>query len=93
LMKAIGANNFQVATQFLAEAGIVGFLGGLLGFPIGYFLAGFIANNIFGVPISTFDQTILPITLIVAISISLVGSVIPMRKAMKIEPAAVLRGE
>ena len=92
LMKSIGADNLQIATQFLAEAGIMGLLGGLLGFPLGYLLSGFVASSAFASPSTSLNPTILPITLIVAIGISLTGSILPVRKAIGIEAAAVLRG-
>jgi len=93
LMKAIGADNLQIATQFLAEAGIIGILGGLLGFPLGYLLSGFVASSVFASPATSLNPTILSITLIVAIGISLAGSIFPVKKAIGIEAAAVLRGE
>ena len=91
LMKAIGADNTQVAAQLLAEAGILGLLGGFLGFPLGYLLVEFISYSVFAAPMS--DPLALPITILVAVGISLAGSIVPMRKAMGIEPAVVLRGE
>jgi len=93
LMKAIGADNLQVVTQFLAEASIIGLLGGLLGFPLGYPLANFIATNVFSAPISSFDLIIIPISIVIAIGISLIGCIIPVKKATDIDPAIVLRGE
>ena len=61
ILKAIGAKNRTVLTMFLAEAGLIGVMGGLIGLPIGYGLAyvlnyavsGFIApqqNHVFSRP-------------------------------------------
>lgn len=93
LMKAIGADNLQITAQFLTEAGIMGLLGGLLGFPLGSLLAEFIASSVFAAPLTSLNLTILPITVIVAVGISLAGSIVPVKKAIEIDAAVVLRGE
>ena len=92
LMKAIGASNLQVATPFLLEACVIGLFGGVLGYPLGYILAGFISSSVFNSP-TIFEPIILPTSILVAGIIVLVGSMIPIRKAVAVEAATVLRGE
>lgn len=43
ILKAIGAKNRNILSMFLAEAGLIGLTGGLLGIPTGYGLAHFLS--------------------------------------------------
>ena len=92
MMKALGAENRQLARMFTSEALIIGLLGGILGFIVGTVLAQFIG-------MSTFDSYIpvqfivLPLVLGVSAGVVLLASIIPVRKAASIEPARVLRGD
>lgn len=90
LMKAIGAHNTQVATIFFLEAGIIGLIGGLFGYLGGLGLAQFIGREVFGMPFA-FSAVALPLTLFLAIFVAMVGSLLPVRRAMKIEPVILLR--
>ena len=92
LMKAVGANNLQVASPLLLENCIIGLLGGLIGSPAGYILSYFISSNVFNFRIP-FDPVILPTSILIATGIALLGSLIPIRKAVAIEAARVMRGE
>ena len=62
LMKALGGTVPRIMRLFLAEAGTLGALGGVLGFLIGVVLARWIGERIFGVVISARFE-VLPITL------------------------------
>lgn len=92
LMKAIGAENRNIAALFYSESLIIGVSGGFLGFFVGIVLAQFIGIN-------TFDSTInprfivLPLTVGISVFISILASAFPVKRALKIEPAKVLRGE
>jgi putative ABC transport system permease protein len=91
LMKAIGAHKTQVATIFFLEAGIIGLAGGVLGYFIGLGLAQFIGRQVFGMSFA-FSALALPLTLILAVAVALIGSLLPIRQANKIEPISLLRG-
>lgn len=91
LMKAIGAENTQVAMIFLAEATVIGIVGGALGFLGGYALAGYIGVQVFNVAIVP-SPFVLPVSLLLAIGVALLGSAIPVRRAIQIEPIHLLRG-
>jgi len=92
LMKALGASRSRVGTLFLAEAGAIGFAGGLGGAAAGLLLAEAIARSVFGggVPL-----TATPLLVSVAMGSAVAGlaSLIPVRRAASIEPGVVLRGE
>jgi len=92
LMKAIGAGNRGIASLFLAEAAIIGLLGGLAGYLAGYVLAQFIGQSVFGSSI-IFMPLVIPITIGISLAVALGASSLPIRRALKIEPAVVLRGD
>ncbi len=90
LMKDIGAHDSQVATIFFLEAGIIGLAGGLLGYLGGLGLAQFIGREVFGMPFS-FSGIAFPVTLLLALAITIIGSFVPVRQAIKTEPVILLR--
>ncbi len=92
LMKAIGAENTQVALIFLTEAAVVGIIGGLLGYFGGIGLAGYIGTTVFNASVAP-NPILLPVALILAVGIALAGSALPVRTAMRIQPISLLRGE
>lgn len=92
MIKAIGAPNLQVALLFTGEAAAVGLTGGITGFIIGLGLAKVIGASVFAAEIKP-EITVLPITLGIALAVALIGSVIPVRRAVATEPVVVLRGE
>ena len=88
-MKAIGADDAQVAVMFFLEAGIIGLVGGLLGFLGGLGLAQFIGREVFGMTFA-FSPVALPLTVLLAVAVALAGSLLPVRQAMKIKPVLLL---
>jgi putative ABC transport system permease protein len=91
LMKALGGTVQRIMRLFLAEAGMLGAVGGLLGFLIGVVLARWIGERIFGVVISARFE-VLPITLALTIGVALAGA-FPLRLLGRVRPAEILRGE
>jgi putative ABC transport system permease protein len=91
LMKALGGTVQRIMRLFLAEAGMLGAVGGLLGFLIGIVLARWIGERIFGVVISARFE-VLPITLALTIGVALAGA-FPLRLLGRVRPADILRGE
>ncbi|MGZ4912220.1 MAG: ABC transporter permease [Halobacteriota archaeon] len=92
LMKSIGAENRSIASLFLAEATLTGLIGGTAGFGAGLVLAQFIGLRVFSTTIPL-RWEVLVVTVPIAIGVSLLASALPVRRAMAIEPAIVLRGE
>lgn len=92
MMKAIGAENRKIASLFLLEALIIGLIGGILGYIVGLGVAQFIGMSVFSSTISP-RLTVLPLVLGVSVGIAVFASALPVRRAMTIEPAKVLRGE
>jgi putative ABC transport system permease protein len=91
LMKALGGTVPRIMRLFLAEAGTLGALGGLLGFLLGVLLARWMGERIFGVAISP-RLEVLPITIALTIGVALAGAS-PLRLLGRVRPAEILRGE
>lgn len=92
LMRALGAGSRHVAYIFLAEASILGVVGGLLGYLLGLVLVWFLGRAIFGSPLPI-EPVVLPITILASLAVALVGSLPPVRRALEVDPAVTLRGD
>ncbi len=92
LMKALGASRSRVGSLFLAEAGLIGLAGGLLGGAAGLLLAQAIARTVFGgaVPFSTLPAVA---SVGMGICVASLASLVPVCRAASIQPGPVLRGE
>ena len=92
LMKSVGAENRKIVSLFLSEAALIGIIGGFLGYIIGIILSQFIGISVFSTSISP-RLEVIPIAIGISIGVSLLASILPVRKAVAVEPAVVLRGE
>jgi putative ABC transport system permease protein len=92
LMKAMGAGKTMVAAMFMAEAAVLAILGGAVGFGIGALLAQQLGRVVFSSQIQV-HAVLLPIVLGIAMAVTFAGSAASIRRAMKLEPAIVLRGD
>ncbi|MHA2247473.1 MAG: ABC transporter permease, partial [Candidatus Hodarchaeales archaeon] len=91
LMKSIGAEDRKIAALFLGEASIIGLLGGVFGFVFGIVGAQFVGILVFN-SLVTPQLTVLPVILGISFFVSLLSSLLPVKRAMGIEPVLVLRG-
>ena len=92
LMKALGAGSATVGFLLAAEQLLLAFVGGGVGYALGIVLARLLGEKIFGAaPEPTFLVFFIVIGL--AALVTLLGSAIPLRRASRIEPAPILRGE
>ena len=91
LLKALGASSANVVGLFLAEATLVGVLGGVIGAAGGALLARIISLSIFGAPVDI-RPAALPLSIAAALLITLLGSLLPARRIADLRPAEVLRG-
>jgi putative ABC transport system permease protein len=91
LMKALGGSMPRVARLFLAEAGSLGVLGGMIGYAAGILLSRWIGRSVFGVAISPRPE-VLPLIIGLMVAVALAGAV-PLRLLGRVRPAAILREE
>jgi ABC-type antimicrobial peptide transport system permease subunit len=70
----------------------ISFTGGAIGFVLGTLLARVLGESVFGTP-ANLRMVLLPIVMGLATAVVLLGSVIPLRRAARFEPAPILRGE
>ena len=91
LMKSLGASNMAVACLFLTEAGLLALAGGAIGFFMGTFLAHRAGLSIFGSSIRV-HPVVLAVVICTALAVTFLGSAGAVRRAMRFDPALVLRG-
>lgn len=92
LMKAMGAEARRIRMLFLAEAGAMGVAGGLVGYALGFAFAQLIAQSVFTSTVELNGWVGISV-LAIALSVAVIASVIPVRRALAVEAAIVLRGE
>ena len=92
LRKALGASDNSIRAEFLGEGIFLGTLGGALGALLGFVFAQVVSVNVFGSSI-TFQPLLLPVTVIVSVVIAAVSCLAPIKRAVAIDPALVLKGE
>lgn len=92
LKKALGATNINIAGEFFGESCMLGFIGGLIGIGGGYVFAYTVGVHVFGRMIGV-PFFVGAITVILSIVVTALATMLPVKTAVKIEPAVVLRGE
>ena len=92
LKKALGATNRNIAGEFFGESCMLGFIGGIIGTGCGYLFALAVGVNVFGRSLEV-SFPIAIMTIILSIVVTAVATMLPVRTAVKVEPAIVLRGE
>ena len=92
LRKALGASDNSIRGEFLGEGIFLGTLGGVLGAILGFVFAQVVSVNVFGSSI-TFQPLLLPAAVIVSVLIATVSCLAPIKRAVAIDPALVLKGE
>ena len=91
LMKAIGGSVRRVVRLFLAEAILLGIVGGLIGSAIGIVGSIWLGKSVFGVAAQP-RWIVYPVSVGITIIVS-VASAFPLRRLASVRPASVFRGE
>jgi len=78
--------------MFLMEQGAIAVSGALLGYVIGYGVSALITYSNFHLLVAPRVQ-VFPWILVVSGAIVLIGSMLPLARLQKIQPAAILKGE
>ena len=98
ILRAIGASKHNVSNIFNAETFIIGLLAGLLGILISYILIVPINMIVHKLADMTGINAVLPvgaavILVVLSVILTLIGGIIPSRKAAKQDPVLALRSE
>jgi len=91
LMKAIGGSVRRVVRLFLAEAILMGIVGGLIGSAFGILGSIWLGKTVFGVAAQP-RWIVYPVSVGITIIVS-IASAFPLRRLASIRPANVFRGE
>jgi putative ABC transport system permease protein len=92
LMKALGATKTAIASLFVTEASLLALGAGLIGFVFGNFVAQRIGERVFHSGIET-APVLLPIVILLALVVTIGGSAAAIRRALRLDPVTVLRGD
>jgi putative ABC transport system permease protein len=90
LMKSLGADSLRVILIFLSEALVIGAVGGIVGYALSTAVSHYIGVKVFEATILR-RELLLPIALLSAFAISSLGSFLPIRRALRVKPAVVLK--
>jgi len=90
IMEATGAGSGLIAALLGAEVAMQGAIGGLIGAVAGAQLSGAVSQTVFGIHGET-PAALVPLVVVVAIAVSLAGAAQPLRRALSLEPAEILR--
>src|SRR5216683_4674706 len=92
LMKALGAGSGTVGFLLAAEQLLLAFVGGGAGYALGIVLARLVGEKIFG---AAPEPSVIVFFVVIALAtgVTILGSALPLRRASRIEPAPILRGE
>ena len=101
ILKATGFSSQDVQAIFITQALTIGVLGGILGLVIGYFVSVFIDHTPFVTealptiktyPVN-FDPMFYIIGVVFALSSTFMAGYLPSRKAGKLDPVEIIRGQ
>jgi putative ABC transport system permease protein len=92
LMKALGAGSGTVGFLLAAEQLLLAFVGGGAGYALGIVLARLVGEKIFG---AAPEPSVIVFFVVIALAtgVTILGSALPLRRASRIAPAPILRGE
>ena len=92
LRKAIGASNGSIVAEFMGEGLFLGGIGGILGSVLGYAFAEIVSINVFSGSI-ILRWWLVPITIVASVVVTGLACLLPIRSAVEVDPALVLKGE
>jgi putative ABC transport system permease protein len=103
ILKSIGTRNSEIMKLFLAESGIIGLMGGLLGIFLGFIVVGIISNvgfNIMGMgrlgtntSVAIVTPELILFALVFSTVIGIISGLIPARKAANLQVVEAMRSE
>jgi len=91
LMKALGGSISRIVGFFVAEVGVLGAAGGLIGALLGAALSYWMGLRVFGAAIPP-RWEVFPLTIVLMTIVAMAGA-LPLRMLGEVKPAIILRGE
>jgi putative ABC transport system permease protein len=91
LLRSLGATSRQLGALLMGETALVSLAGGALGWLIGSLAAAAVRGRTFGQG-GAFEPLLLPLSLALALGVAFLGTLGPLRVALRLDPAKVLRG-
>lgn len=95
LKKAIGASNGEIVVEYLAEATVIGLIGGLIGLGLGWGLSNLLniltTQTLGGVSIFNLTPRLAVIALVFAVLLGALAGFIPAWNASRLDPVQALR--
>ncbi|MCQ9072720.1 FtsX-like permease family protein [Vibrio harveyi] len=92
LQKSLGASNQSITRQIVVETLAITFAAVIAGLLIGYVLAQFLGHSVFNATIDL-RFPVLVITSLLSFAAALVAATLPTIRAIRIDPAKVLKGD
>jgi putative ABC transport system permease protein len=92
LMKSLGATAATIASLFVTEASLLALVAGLIGFGFGDLIAQRVGLAIFHSNVEV-TPVLLPIVIFLALLVTIGGSAAAIRRALRLDPVIVLRGD
>ena len=100
LMRSLGASKGAIAMLFYAETGLLALFTGALGYLVGSGLAAWLGARIFGMGsgetltiVGALNPVLLPVIVALALVVAIAGSTPAIRRALTMEPSAILRAD
>jgi len=98
LMRSLGASKGTIALLFYAETGLLAIFAGGLGYLAGSGLATWLGARIFSGEGTTtlgtvLNPVLLPVVVTLALAVAIAGSTPSIRRALKMDPSAILRAD
>ncbi|MFL6437658.1 MAG: ABC transporter permease [Terriglobales bacterium] len=92
LMKSLGATAATIASLFVTEASLLALAAGLIGFGFGELIAQRVGHAVFHSHVEI-TPVLLPIVMFLALLVTIGGSAAAIRRALRLDPVIVLRGD
>jgi len=92
LLRSLGATSRQLAVLLMGETVLVSLAGGAAGWALGSIAAAVVRGRTFGEG-SVLEPILLPLALAAALGVAFLGTLAPLRVALRLDPSTVLRGQ
>lgn len=96
VMKVLGCDMSAIRNMFLAEAGFIGFIGGIAGIVLSYMISAiinFILRDSYYSNVSYIPPYLTLLALVFAVVIGMLAGLFPALRAMRLSPLAAIRNE